>query len=120
MPEQFARAGDGDVIAAFGVDQRRIVHHLNSSPPGKDHRQVVVGIVAEMNFRAFLHVQVDVAFQMNRAGQPFAPRHKDRAADGGVAGGDGLAESFRVFGCGIIFCAIIRDVEYPAGKDWAH
>ena len=64
-----AFAGDGDVLLFEGVDEWRVVEQLDTFPARENHGQVVFRVLAELDRRAFGDFEIDVALQMNGAGE---------------------------------------------------
>src|SRR6185369_4505934 len=64
-----ALARDRDVLLFEGVDERRVVEELDTFPAREDDGQVVFWILAELDRRAFRDFEIDVALQVNGAGQ---------------------------------------------------
>src|SRR5687767_348747 len=69
LPIQSAFAGYGDILLTEGVNEWRVVHQLHAFPTTKHQRQVVSWILTELDCRRRSDVQIDVALEMNRAGQ---------------------------------------------------
>lgn len=70
-----AFSSDRDVLLFEGVDERRIVKELDPFPAREDYRQVVVGVMAELDCCAFGDLEIHVALQVNCAGEIRAGRH---------------------------------------------
>ena len=98
VPAQRARAGDRDVRAGVGVDERRVVHALHPLPRGMHGRQIVLWILREHDLGPFGEVKLAVRAEMYRAGEPFPCRHDDAAAAGFLARGHRLGERIRAEG----------------------
>src|SRR6185503_12507572 len=64
-----AFAGDRDVALSERIDEWGIVENLDAFPPREDDGQKVFRVRAELDRRAFQDFEVDVALQVNRAGQ---------------------------------------------------
>ena len=63
-----AFTGDRHISLLKGIDERRVIHQLHTFPSSKDQRQVLPRILTEFDRGAFGDIEVDVAFEMNRAG----------------------------------------------------
>src|SRR5262245_31807049 len=66
IKRSFAR--NRDVSLFKRVDERRIIHQFGAFPTSEDHRQVVAGILAELDCGAARNKKVHITFQVNRAG----------------------------------------------------
>ena len=75
-----AFTGDGDVPLLEGIDERRITHQFHPFPARENVGQILSWILTEFDRGAFRQMEIDVAFQTNRAGQKLAWRHYDAAA----------------------------------------
>ena len=64
---------DGDIL------QCEILNRTLSRSLDQHHRQVILRIIAEVDFRSCFHVQIDFAFQMDCADQPLAWWNDDLA-----------------------------------------
>ena len=111
MPIQDALTGDGYVLAVSGVDERRIVGALDALPAGEHRRQIVSSARAKAQQRALFQVQVHVAVQVDRPGQPGARWDADDAPALLVAGLDGLAEGLCVEAEPIVHRAKAADIK---------
>ena len=80
LPVDRALAGDGDVALAIGVEERRIIDQLHPLPARENVGQILSWILTEFDRGAFRQMEIDVAFQTNRAGQKLAWRYYDAAA----------------------------------------
>src|SRR6202171_1648867 len=85
-------AGDGDVFALEGVDERRVVHQLDALPP-REHVRVVSRIAAEAERGPGLQVQLHAALEPDRAGEVLAGRDDHASATGEATGAGGFGES---------------------------
>ena len=112
-----AAAGDRDVRLLEGVDERREVHQLGAFPP-RQHDGVFVGVARETDRRPLADVQVDAAFQLDRAGDEFAFRHDDASAACANTGGDSAAEGLGVRPRVAAGRAECGDVEIAGGESW--
>src|SRR5215469_14082042 len=71
----------------------------------------------EANGGAFRDLQVDIALQVNRAGQELALGYEDMSAAGRVAGSDRLLKCFRTIPVTVANCAETSDHELAIGKN---
>src|ERR1051325_6517963 len=112
-----AFARDGDVLLLEGVDEGRVVHQLHPLPTREDQRQILRGVLTELDGASRRDVQVDVTQQVNRAGQKRAGRHDDAASASFGTRGDGLTESLCAIRCAVILSAEASDIEIAPGKN---
>src|SRR5687767_829115 len=75
-----AFARDRDVPLFEGVDERRVVEYLDAFPTREHDRQKVFWVPAELDRGAFRNFEIDVALQVDRAGEICARRNDDPAA----------------------------------------
>ena len=98
---QRSLAGDGDVLALEGVDERRVVHQLHAFE-ARENEWIAGGILRKAQRRAFLQVELDAAAKSERVGRMIAGRNHhppaarpcarlDGLLDGRIGGGDELA-----------------------------
>src|SRR5215210_4083890 len=106
---------DGDILLLESVDERRIVHALRALPTSVDDGQVFGRVCAELERRALRKIQVDIALEVNRAGQKRARRHDDATAARAVTGRYGLAYGLRIVCRATGARAVIRDLEVARG-----
>lgn len=90
--EECAGAGEGDVVAVEGVDERGVVETLHAFPGGVDGGEVVAWVGGEFEDGAVGEVEVDVGAEVDGAGEPASWGNDYAAAAGVVAGLDGAAE----------------------------
>ena len=83
--------------------------------PARGHQGGVGGIAAVQQGRPRLHVQGDVALELDRAGEVAARRKVDGAPAGGGAGGDGVGDGRRVVGLAVGDGAVIQHIEGRGG-----
>ena len=88
LADDRAGAGDGDVAAITGVDKRRIVKAFEPAPADKNRRKIIRRLGAESNDGALRQVKLDIAAEMNGAGEPVSSGDQDASAAGLGAGGD--------------------------------
>ena len=74
LPIERPLAGDRDVLAFEGVDERRVVHQLDAFESCQDER-ITRRILREAQRRASLQMQVDAAVQTQRIGGVIAGRN---------------------------------------------
>lgn len=93
---KLALAGDRDVFAIERVDERRVVEAFHALPARLDGRQIVLRILAEDQHGVFFQVEVHVAREMNRAGEPLARGNDHAPAACVVACGDRFSNGLGV------------------------
>src|SRR5215216_903217 len=64
-----AFARDRDVLLFEGVDKRRVVEQLDAFPTREDDGHVVFRVLAELDRRPFRYFEIDIALQVNGAGE---------------------------------------------------
>ncbi len=105
-----------DVLLLEGVDERRVVHALRPLEARVDDGQVLRRVGAELERRAFGDVEVDVALQMNRAGEERARGHDHATAARRVRRRDGLADGVGVVRPAVAARAVVGDGEIARGE----
>src|SRR6185503_5425131 len=108
-----AFAGDGNILPAKRVDERRIVEQLDTFPTRKDHGKVVLWVLTELDGGAFRDFEVDVVFEVNWTSEIRAGRNDDFAATGLRALVDDATESGGAIGATISF-----EMERAIRKTW--
>src|SRR5262249_2149991 len=84
--------------------------------PGQDSRQVSSRVGAKLDARSGSDVEVDIALQMNGAGQERASRNYDSAATRFRASLDGTPERRGAIHHAVADSAVLRHVEIPGRK----
>src|SRR5215212_4143276 len=116
LPVERALTSDGYVLLLEGVDEGRVVHQLHPLPTREDERQIVLRVSAELECRALGDVQVDVALEVNRAGQERARGHDDAPAPRPVARFDGFTYRPRVVEVAARTRPVVRDGKVARGE----
>src|SRR4051794_33010588 len=109
-----------NISLSVGIDERRVVVAVIGFPARAHHRQVLLRVSAEAQYRASSNIQIDVALEVDGAGQERPGGHDHAAAAGGVAGGDGLRYRRGAVGRAAGHRAVALDVEVArreAGDD---
>ena len=96
LRSQHAGAGNGDVLAFEGIDERGYVHAFRPFPGSLDGGIIEAQVILEHDLRPLAQIQVAVALEMDGAGEPFAGRDDHAAAAGLVAGRHRLGERRRI------------------------
>ncbi len=104
-----------DVLFLVRVDQRRVVHQLHAFP-AREHHGIAGGVGVELQRRAFGHVQLDIALEMDGAGEEGARRNQHAPAAGLGALCNGLGDGRCIQRGAIGTRTELRDVEYAIGK----
>src|SRR5947209_1512458 len=107
--DAFAR--QRDVLLLEGINKWRVVHQLHPLPAREDDGQIFLRIAVKLDGRAFADIEVDIALQVNRAGQILAHGHDDTPTARFVARFDGLAKSICAIRLAIAHCAIALNIE---------
>ena len=96
LRSQHAGAGNGDVLAFEGIDERGYVHAFRPFPGNLDGGIIEAQVILEHDLRPLAQIQVAVALEMDGAGEPFAGRDDHAAAPRLVAGRHRLGERRRI------------------------
>src|SRR6185503_11360980 len=96
-------SGDRDVLLPKRINERRVIEQLDAFPSRENDRQIVFRILAELDRRAFLDLEIDVALQMNRAGEVRARFNHYAATTGFRASIDRSSKGRGAIGSSITF-----------------
>src|SRR6185437_10336207 len=113
-------AGDRDVRAVERVDEGRVIVELRALESREDGREIVRGVLTEGERRAAHEVQVDVAFEVHRAGEESPSRYDDATAACRAAFVNGTPDRRRAVVAPAGDGAVTRDLEIAPRKGGPH
>src|SRR6185503_9413060 len=96
-------SSDRDVLLLERINERRVIQQFDTFPTREHDGQIVFRIPAELDRRAFLDLEIDVALQMNRAADVRARRNDNLATTGFHALIDRSAKGRGAIGSSIAF-----------------
>ena len=117
LPVERTAARDGHVLLLEGVDERRVVHHLDALPAREDGRQVRLRLAPECHGRPLRDVQVDAREKPDGPRQEAPRRHDDAPPAGRGARFDRLPERRGAVGRAVAHTAESGDVEVAVRED---
>src|SRR5215212_9718053 len=106
-------SGDRDVLLFKSVDERRVVEQLDAFPARENYRQVVFRVLAKLDSRIACDFEIDVALQVNGAGEIRAGCNEDFATARFRALIDSASKSCSAIASPVSFSAEVIDIEYP-------
>ena len=104
-----AVAGDGDVEQIRAGDGREAADGLLALVVGDNQREIII-IAAEQHGRATLEVQLDIALQSDRPGEPGPARDDYPTSAGGGRRVDRARERVGVLHLAVAACPVVGDV----------
>ena len=107
---------DRDVLLFKSVDERRVVEQLDAFPARENYRQVVFRVLAKLDSRIACDFEIDVALQVNGAGEIHAGCNDDLATAGFRALIDSAAKSCGAISSPVGFSAEVIDIECSFGE----
>ena len=114
----YSFTGDRDVALLKGIDESGIAHQLHAFPASEDHRQILLWVLTEFDRGVSGEVKIDIALQVNCAGEKFSRRNHDASAAGFVARVDGFGECCGAIGFAVTHSAELGNRKIARGEDW--
>jgi hypothetical protein len=109
---------DRDVPLTKGINESRVTHQLHAFPAREDHRQVFHRIAIKSNRRVLTDMQIDIALEVNGAGDKLSLGHQHPAATCPAARGNSFGEGLSTIGAGISDSAESGNGKISSRKDW--